>query len=629
MSAQQMAKGILTCMENLIKEAHKAPWDKLAETSNSLWNMRDPHQDVKMEFTSSFCRLLDSLSKGLDKLMYYLLIPYCENNSSLHSRRSQDDSFHKVVNPNPCPGPTTTHTHPLIKNSEFEYILILRRALFLGDAYSSHMCHTCSLWTDVIQGKEEEVRFTLRGQLFVELWRIRIIIKWFSLNEMVTLRKNGRCFTLGDFQFVKQHKLYPPGLLMNLPLPLVQNKTHHTNKLSQVGIAAMVLRIDGARIPRESAGAGASASASSEKYILDYNMYDLSESIRFLLYKWNTVEYHNHLEIYVNELIYRMCFIAIFGSELEDPPSTRGGGGEEICNVTDFASASTPNFSFLYWAETKYQHLVIEKLHKINHTTKLYSMVGGEAISNDRAMVSVLLSKYCKEWASNKMAVDAVSQKFQQKVLTLLCPPGDEDWMRFRFPLEPLTVNNVFSKLHDASYLDIIEESKTSLLTLLNPPNRVLERRRVRIQDEAALMILDTIFSSGFSQSKSFCEKFVVPPEREHEVLYRKRIRKLPFLSCVFNRYLVCYLKDSPIMKGAGSASSPLPECLTPLQTPPYESESATQDLRIVLKCSIVEVSIFDAVATLLSLLKHYHDNNKNTQWLWDRINELDKNKTI
>lgn len=602
----------------------QVPWDKVSNIVDPIYNLEPPTKNVELTFYIQFKEVYTKLSSEIDSLLIYLTIDYdcidlkiIDNNlkSDIANIRKDDEGLKSI------------NAH-LDNNSEYHYIENLQHSLFLLELVLIQNSKISLTWKSVTH---KNTTFSLRNCIFIQICRLRSIIYIFSKNECDERIRMKRTFNSSDFDELKSMGIIPTLKTINQTFTnendslwmkvLSLNNNNNNNNSSSIssirsGKDNTKLITNGTakysfKFTNNSNNSSNSSNISKiqksgfdivdelkeqPKLILLYSLFDLEESFRFLLYRWKSINYHIKLEKYVNLLLTRVSMIITFNFRVENLYNKNIRS--EFINLNETIS----EHDYCYKMCIKIYH-IIEKLHRFN---TFRTLVNIKHLDNDYSSIHRLmvinLKSWCNEWVNNqnsKFYMDMVRKRH----LELQLPPGDDEWLSYAFPFEPLTHNTIFEKLHCSIFPIISENANMPINDILTLKHSFLSK----LHDEIVITAVDLLFL-GF-ENYSFSKQYYYNENSETRLITKHYKINHPFLAVLFSKILV-HVQDLTLIDN----SSTKYETIKTSNLKIYDSDDRLKYKDLILYCVTNDNTIYESIATLILLLKKLNTNNNNSQ---------------
>lgn len=307
------------------------------------------------------------------------------------------------------------------------------------------------------------------------------------------------------------------------------------------------------------------SSATFTKKISEFTQMELDESLKFLLYRWQLLDYHPELEIYVEALNFRMfqLFTYLQDENTMDSNSFRieiflpdvpfvcsletTGTDEAYHNLTRHGTNSRktykPNASWLFRCQTRFYYLS-SKLSTFTERIKKGTPDKPEPLL--MAGIDHVGRSWLKDWVIKRISNShsTLNEQFSEEYLKCLLPPGDTEWASYAFYDNNTSgANGLLAKFHKNVYSILTKEASTD-------PETVIKRndaKNVAIHDYLVLQTLHNYLKTATNGEIDFLSKFTLKHSdffRKLSFLKKKGDKFEPVLVQFFSRYLVYYEKS-------------------------------------------------------------------------------------
>ncbi len=591
------------------------PYEKISKSNKIDSVVADPTYDNLSSFINIFKDNIIKLSLEIrGNLNYYL-----EN----------------IINQKPI----SQNDKKIMFNQAQILVTNLREALIILEEFSANTGFLTDTWTE-IRTHENGTKFTLRGQLFFELYKIRILILFLSasnIKHLLHLKYPGSP-TVSNFPLTTK---------FNISLIKYGNHFFHDESKSMWMRVAYFFKdvfqaedVSTHEVFKPTTTTKKKSNTLHEKKILLYSISDLEEAFKMILFRWKLIDFCDDIPGYVNLLLDRMALIIFFQSNCEHvgtnvdeqmhinkemleetnrqkKNSTIINKKEPFLNIyldeTQYTktksevktlSDSKLTFDYLYRSELRY-HVLTYKLNKLSLRRKLNKEIISD--TNNYLELASFFETYIKKWATSAHA-EYYEDKMNKRHLDLLIPPGDDRWVNFFYPYDHTsTPDGIIKKL----YKDLYQTKTKEAITKISDIIKKRSVSNIKFHDELVMIGIEPTFSDtivGSNKKFSFQERFFKNENDEENLFSSEYVySQKPFLAIFFSRIMVHTFYKKPII----SISTDIP---------------LTVQKRVILEVYNEDATIYHAIARLLIILQKKHQHSTITKFLWEKVAIEQKN---
>lgn len=321
---------------------------------------------------------------------------------------------------------------------------------------------------------------------------------------------------------------------------------------------------------------GVVGKSKTELMVPYYSLSQLESSFRILFLKVNHVGYHSDIGNYVEELLYRASWLAIGPQtkEVMNVDDLTAPLGEEIISELDdnflwsgdeesnsaIIAKLTENSGALFISNRNFTYRLILRYYAILSktayrsfifVTKRYRGIENQNIGENGPLFSKLpkMSAWVQEWLNWKFG--KVHLQMRTEVFnyysSILIPPSDKEWVIFRYPLQYISDNSVWTIMYDNLKEFMTKTANKDIKKLFQTPTNT----EGTVVEYIILRLMTMNFaSSKFDSVKfDFMKFFVVSQDALVEKIQYLKERKMPTLVQSFNRYCLLHQEsDKPVM---------------------------------------------------------------------------------
>lgn len=566
----------------------KPPLDRVSKTNVVSSSISDPTKDELINYREQYTECIYELASSIDQLYSILVIPVILNKSnysvsqliSTSSTRVHEivQHCHELLNEyyvnsslvsiyftNLFAIPTVTETTNWVSSVPIKANTVYSKTQENPSSSSNSSSNQTINVTSQLKPQSQQtsgIKTSFRNHLLLELLKLRILNNLFDSTKFPSYNKSIDKYqtkTIAHFPGIASFELFKSR-------PTTKRELHDESSSLWVKYAHILHNTNSSQSEQGSRKNNKNTNEVIketmllvEKPIMMYTQNDLEDAFRLVMYRWKMVDYNKDLALYVDLLMDRAAYLIIFNGTSEGLHASRYNvSGTHTTHSNRYLDSKQfyelisdglciTNFDYAYRMELRFYAL----LFKLNRLFLKRSIIVKSPIPEKSAgsyeAIAQFFKKYAFNWSNSPMA-ELNKDVNRNRYMSLLIPPGDQEWLSYLFPLDSAsTIDSIFKKLHKEVSETLINEACTQVSSIFLKNSVSV----TKLRDELVLQSVETIFAFvGNNASKSlkpiingnfsFKHRFVITEDIEDATMSNEYcFSKKPFMALLFSRYMV------------------------------------------------------------------------------------------